>query len=195
MIENAAERVRPPCRVAGQALRPAQPRTVRAGFPAYGDRPGRHQRWTRTRVVSPVAGRGAPRCWYCRPARDPDRRPLCRPRTATPAPATHRPRTGHAPATHRPRTGHAWVPWRIRYCPLIREIMCYTNSLKSNAERFCLQFLSLRQSHRSGHSFSGPDQQSETRRTRSFPAICPNHGHPPRSPFWAVFRLSPPPFL
>ena len=53
---------------AGLAARPApsepyvqvSPHTAQASASAYevdrGDRPGRHQRWTRTRVVSPVAG-------------------------------------------------------------------------------------------------------------------------------------------
>jgi hypothetical protein len=69
-----------------------------------GDRPGRHQRWTRTRAV--IFGDGVaanPRCWCCRPARGPDRRPRCR-----------------------PRTGPAWVPWRISYSPLIHQMKCYT---------------------------------------------------------------------
>ena len=81
--------------VAGQALRPAQPPqnrtcelprirlkhrpahskstagTVRDGTSGGRER-GSYLRWR---------GRGAPRCWCCRPARGPDRRPLCKPRT------------------------------------------------------------------------------------------------------------------
>jgi hypothetical protein len=53
---------------------------------------------------------------------------------------------------------------------------------------------SLRQSPQSGHSFSGAYQRPERRRMRTFPAILPNRGLRLRSPFWAVFRLSRPPF-
>ena len=46
----------------------------------------------------------------------------------------------------------------------------------------------------SGHSFSAPDQRSETRRMRPFLANCPNHGGRPPGPLRAVFRLSRPTF-
>jgi hypothetical protein len=54
-----------------------------------------------------------------------------------------RPTVGRDPAL--PRTGPAGVPWRIRHCPLIHPMKCYTKSLKSHAERVRPQFLSLRQ--------------------------------------------------
>jgi hypothetical protein len=53
----------------------------------------------------------------------------------------------------RRRTGLAWVPWRISYSPLIHQMKCYTKPLKSHTERVGRQFLSLRQSRHSGHSF------------------------------------------
>jgi hypothetical protein len=80
------------------------------------------------------------RCWCCRPARGPDRRPRCRPRTGPPA-----------------------VPWGISGSPGIHLMMCYSNSLKYKKESVRPQFLSLRQ--------STPDQRSEPRRMRSFPAL------------------------
>jgi hypothetical protein len=46
----------------------------------------------------------------------------------------------------------AWVPWRIRRCPLIHQMMCYTKLLKSHKERVRPQFLSLRQDALERHS-------------------------------------------
>ena len=86
-------------------------------------------------------GRGAPRRWCCRPARGPDRRPSCR-----------------------PGTGTAWVPWRISCSPLIHQIKCYTNHLKSHAERVRPQVLSLRQHRLCGQSLRppiGPEKAQE----------------------------------
>ena len=62
------------------------------------------------------------RCWCCRLARGPDRRPGCRPRPGPPA-----------------------VPWRISGSPGIHLMMCYSNSLKYKKESVRPQFLSLRQ--------------------------------------------------
>ena len=124
-LKSHTERVRRQCRVAGQALRPAQPPQNRTcGFlrirlkhrPAHtrstagtardGTSGGRERgsglRWR---------GRDTPRRWCCRPARGPDRRPLCRPRTAG------------VPA-----------PWRIRGFPQIHQMKCYSNSLKYHIE-------------------------------------------------------------
>jgi hypothetical protein len=116
-------------------------------------------------------GPGALRRWCCRPARGPDRKPRCR-----------------------PRTGPAWVPWRIGHCPLTHQMMCYTKPLKSHTERVRPQFLSLRQSRHSGLSFSAPRRQPEAPGMRAFAAICPNQAWRPTGPFWAVFRLSAAPF-
>jgi hypothetical protein len=95
--------------------------------------PGAHTRSTAGTVRDDISGarerglylrwpgRGAPRCWYCRSARGPDRRLLCRPRTSP-----------------------AWVPWRIRSSPQIHQSICYSKSLKFHTERVRRQFLSLR---------------------------------------------------
>ena len=153
-------------RVAGQALRPAQPpqnRTCRFSRIRLKHRPA-HTRSTAGTVRDGTSGgrergsylrwrgRGAPRCWCCRPARGPDRRPPCR-----------------------PRTGPAWVPWRISDSPLIHQMICYTKSLKSTQRGF---------DHSSSPSASLPS------RDILFPllisgrkpaecghslAICPNH--------------------
>jgi hypothetical protein len=107
-------------------------------------------------------GRGAPRRRCCRPAR----------------------------GSWRPRTSPAWVPWRISYSPLIHQMICHTKPLKNQLERVRRQSLSLRQHALSGHSFSVPDQRSETRRMRAFSAIHPNHSDWLTRPFQAVFRVS-----
>jgi hypothetical protein len=71
---------------------------------------------------------------------------------------------------------------------------CYTKYLKFNTERSRRQFLSLRQDALSGHSFSAPDQRSESGRLRPFLANCPNHEDRLEGPLRAVFRLSQPTF-
>ena len=87
-----------------------------------GDRPGRHQRWTRTRAVSSVTG--------------------SRRTTMSVLPPCSRSGSKTAlQAAHRP----AWVPWRISDSPLIHQMKCYTKSLKYQAESVRPQFLSLRQ--------------------------------------------------
>ena len=45
-----------------------------------------------------------------------------------------------------------------------------------------------------GTFFSPRSAPAGTRRMRAFLAIYPNHARRSRGPFWAVFRLSPPPF-
>jgi hypothetical protein len=155
---------------------PGHIRTVRADFSAHdssiSQRRG-HQRRTRTRVISSVAG--------------------SRRTTTLMLPPTRGPRSGPKTVSHpahRPRPSTL----EIKYCPLIHLMMCYTNPLKSHAERVRPQFLSLRQEALSGHSFSAPDQRSETRRMWPFLANCPNHEDRLESPLWAVFRLSRPSF-
>ena len=83
------------------------------------DRPGRHQRWTRTRVTSPVAASRRTTSWYCRPVRGLDRRPSWRPRTGPACPVPWSP---------------AWVGWGKSYCPLIHQMKCYIKPLKSYKE-------------------------------------------------------------
>ncbi len=85
--------------------------------------------------------RGAPRCWCCRPARGPDRRPPCRPRT--------------------PELG---VPWRIGYSPQIHQMKCYTKPLKSHTERVRRQLLSLRQDAFGRHSLCTPIEPPKPRK-------------------------------
>jgi hypothetical protein len=61
-------------------------------------------------------------------------------------------------------------------------------------ERVRRQFLSLRQSQQSGHSFSRSRHRREARRTGASPAIYPNQARRPPGLFQAVFRLSLPTF-
>jgi hypothetical protein len=140
------------CRVAGQALRPAQPpqnRTCRFSRIRLKHQPA-HTRSTAGTVRDGTSGgrergsylrsrgRGAPRCWCCRPAQGQDQRPLCRPRT--------------------PELG---VPWRIRDSPQIQQMICYSNLLKSKKENVRPQFLSVRQHGLCGQSLRlliGPEK-------------------------------------
>ena len=74
-------------------------------------------------------------------------------------------------------------------------IKCYSKSLKSHKGRVRRQFLSLRQSPCSGHSFRCARHRPEPRRMRAFPPIYPNHEHRPEAHFGPFFvslgRLSP----
>jgi hypothetical protein len=97
----------------GRADEPGRPA---GGSPGSGTAPAVNE--------SSGRGRGAPRCWCCRPARGPERRPLCRPRTPAPA-----------------------VLWRIDSFPQTHQMMWYSKSLKSRKESVRPQFLSLRQFH------------------------------------------------
>jgi len=94
-ITKDAEKVRPQCRVAGRALRPARPPENRTcGFsrirlehppagsrsPVVAVRDGTSGGRERGRCLR-LRDHGAPQGWCCRPARGPDRGPTCRPRT------------------------------------------------------------------------------------------------------------------
>ena len=102
--------------------------TAQASASAYevdrGERPGQHQRWTRTRVVSPVA-RSRRTTTLMLP-------PCSRSGSATVLQAAHR------------RLGTLENP---AISPLIHKMKCYTNALKSHTERVRPQFLSLRQDY------------------------------------------------
>jgi hypothetical protein len=92
------------------------------GAPRRRDRPGRHQRWTRTRVVP--LGAGSPRTTMLILP------PCSRSGSATLLHAAHRPRLGTL---------------ENHYSPLVHRIKCYTKPLKYRMERVRLQFLSVRQ--------------------------------------------------
>src|SRR5918996_1831040 len=112
----------------------APPHTAQASASAHeldrGYRPGRHQRWTRARVISPVAG--------------------SRRTTTVMLPPCSR--SGSKTVLQGRGTGPAGIPWRISYSPLIQQMRCYTKSLKSHTERVRPQLLSLRQYRPCGQS-------------------------------------------
>ena len=154
----------------------APPHTAQASASAHeldrGYRPGRHQRWTRARVISPVAG--------------------SRRTTTVMLPPCSR--SGSKTVLQGRGTGPAGIPWRISYSPLIQQMRCYTKSLKSHTERVRPQLLSLRQFHQLGYSFRCARRRPEPRRMSAFRLIYPNHGDGLRSPFWAISCLSSAPF-